>query len=48
MKLIQHKPKGILICCCKEADNLRCKVCDKGKLLAPDRIIQIPTWKRAG
>jgi hypothetical protein len=37
---------GTLTCCCKEASKERCKTCQKNRTLRPERIVNVPTWRR--
>jgi hypothetical protein len=37
---------GKLICCCQEADDLKCDRCIKNKKCKPDHIVEVPTWRR--
>lgn len=37
---------GILYCCCEQAENMRCSVCQKYKAIKPDVIFRVPQWEK--
>ena len=42
----QVKPRGQLICCCKEADRNCYLTCHKGRKLDPAKVYNIPSWRK--
>ena len=40
--------KGILICCCREADKNCYLTCAKGRRLEPTLVFAIDNWRKKG
>jgi hypothetical protein len=43
---LKDKKKGVLICCCREADNNCYLTCPKGRRLAPTKVFNIEAWRK--